>query len=59
MANECKHCVVTCMDFRIQQTVEKLRNTLGIQHGQYDFISIPGGAGSTGQLVDDVYLSTK
>jgi len=47
------------MDFRIQETVDRLAKSLGLKNGNFDRISIPGGAGSLGQLIEDLHLSHK
>lgn len=55
----CRYCLFHCMDFRIQETVNKLLVSLEIHPGDFDRLSIPGGAGNLGQLFEDLRLSTK
>ena len=47
------------MDFRIQQTVERLLGFLEIAYGDCDRVSIAGGAGNFKQLEDHINVSTK
>lgn len=46
MSYQCRYFYMHCMDPRIQQTVENLREELGIEWGTFDRISVPGGAGN-------------
>lgn len=59
MMHVCNHCVVHCMDFRIQPTIERLLNTIGVEAGDYDHVSVAGGAGNFGQLREHLRLSNK
>ncbi|NTV31366.1 hypothetical protein HGA91_05330 [candidate division WWE3 bacterium] len=47
------------MDYRIQSIVENLLKALQINMGDYDRLSIPGGAANLGQLFEDLRLSRK
>ncbi|MEO5646045.1 MAG: hypothetical protein ABIO57_03175 [Candidatus Paceibacterota bacterium] len=55
----CKNFVVTCMDFRIQATVEALLENLGIEKGTYDRTSFAGGAADTENLKKHLELSKR
>jgi hypothetical protein len=46
------------MDFRIQETVDRLLASLGDKNGDFDRVSIAGGAGNFGELVKHLQLST-
>ena len=47
------------MDFRIQQTIERLLGSLEIAYGDCDRVSIAGGAGNFEQLEKHIDLSAK
>ena len=57
MTHICSHCVVHCMDFRIQKTIAKLLATLNINEGDFDRVSVAGGAANIEQLKRHVELS--
>lgn len=40
----CHGCVVHCVDFRIQGTIDDLIRSLALAPGEYDRISVAGGA---------------
>lgn len=42
----CHGFVIACMDFRIQQAVDDLIRTLRIQIGDFDRVTVAGGAGN-------------
>ena len=44
MSAKAQACVVHCMDLRIQKTVDELFRSLGLQLGEFDRLSIAGGA---------------
>ncbi len=43
---QCKGLVVGCMDFRIQQALDDLIRHLRIQIGNFDRVTVAGGAGN-------------
>lgn len=57
MSHACSHCVVHCMDFRIQKTVASLLTSLNINEGNFDRVSVAGGAANIEQLKRHVELS--
>ncbi len=59
MNHTCSHCVVHCMDFRIQKTVDNLLADLGIVKGSFDRVSVAGGAANFEQLETHLTLSKK
>ena len=54
----CKATVVHCMDFRIQKTVGELLKTIDIHEGDFDRVSIAGGAANAEQLKKHIGLSS-
>lgn len=54
-----KALVVHCMDWRIQRAVDELVASLGIVAGEFDRISVPGGAGNSGVLEEYVETSVR
>jgi hypothetical protein len=57
--HKCTYCVFSCVDFRFQKTMEKLLTTLNVEYGDFDRVSIPGGAGDTESSLKYVELSVK
>ncbi len=57
MSTTCKNIVCTCMDCRIQATVETLLENLGIEKGTYDRLSFAGGAADTVNLEKHLEMS--
>lgn len=57
--HECKYCTICCMDFRFQETMAKLLKSLDIKYGEFDQITIPGGAGDTARTLKYIALSKK
>ena len=41
-----KSVVICCMDFRFQKAVQELIKENGLEYGDYDLVSIKGGAGN-------------
>ena len=52
-----KAFVCHCMDLRIQQTVENLLRSLGIALGEFDRVSVAGGAGNFASLNEHLAVS--
>jgi hypothetical protein len=52
-------CLVHCMDYRIQATADRLMRALGSNVGQFDRVSIKGGAGNTEQTRRHIDLSIR
>ena len=59
MTHACKACAVHCMDFRIQKTTDNLLKSLGLSEGDFDRVSIAGGAANFEQLEKHLELSKK
>lgn len=57
MNHTCSHCVVHCMDFRIQKTLSNLFASLSVKEGDFDRVSVAGGAANIEQLKRHVELS--
>ncbi len=57
--HSCKACIVHCMDFRIQSTIDILLTQLGLSLGEFDRVSVAGGAGNFDQLKKHLEISTK
>lgn len=55
----CRALIVHCIDFRFQGAVRKLFNSLGLDHGQFDRLSVAGGAGNFKILEEHAALSKK
>ena len=58
MSHTCSHCLVHCMDFRIQKTINSLLESLKIKEGGFDRVSIAGGAANFEQLKRHIELSS-
>jgi carbonic anhydrase len=56
--SDCAGFVIACMDYRIQKAVEQLVASL-VRLGQFDRVSVAGGAGNTGVLFDQVITSLR
>ncbi|MCA9391623.1 hypothetical protein KC614_00270 [candidate division WWE3 bacterium] len=59
MAHICGNCVFHCMDFRFQKTFDSLIESLEIELGDFDRVSVAGGAGNFEQLERHLELTTK
>ena len=59
MSHTCKACVVHCMDFRIQKTIENLLAREGTSFGDFDRVSIAGGASLKNDAFPTLALSLK
>lgn len=57
MPHTCEAAVVHCMDFRIQETVNNLLKSLNLKEGDFDRISVAGGAANFEQLKRHIELS--
>ncbi len=57
MTHTCSDFVVACMDFRIQETVENMLENLGDEYGQFDRVTIAGGAGNLSELITHLKLT--
>lgn len=55
--HKCKTCFVHCMDFRFQKAFGELLESLGVKPGDFDRLSIPGGAGNFEKLKEYLTLS--
>lgn len=54
-----KSVVICCMDFRFQKAVQELIKENGLDYGDYDLVSIKGGAGNFEQLREHLIVSKK
>jgi hypothetical protein len=54
-----KCAFIHCMDYRIQETLQKLRESEGVFWGEFDRISFAGGAGDFEGLEEQLALSSK
>ena len=55
----CKVFVAHCMDFRFQKSVMELLARLGLNYGDFDRLTVAGGAGNFNALEDHIHLSKK
>lgn len=54
-----KAIVVCCMDFRFQKAIQKLIKENRLKYGDYDLVSIKGGAGNFQQLREHLLVAKK
>lgn len=54
-----KAIVVCCMDFRFQKAVYELIKENGLEYGDYDLVSIKGGAGNFEQLREHLVVAKR
>ena len=54
-----KSVVICCMDFRFQKVVQELIKENGLDYGDYDLVSIKGGAGNFEQLREHLIVAKK
>lgn len=54
-----KAVVVCCMDFRFQKAIQELIKENGLEYGDYDLVSIKGGAGNFDQLREHLIVAKK
>ena len=54
-----KAIVVCCMDYRFQDSVRKVILDNNLDYGDYDLVSIKGGAGNFAQLEEHLIIAKK
>ena len=54
-----KSIVICCMDFRFQKAINELIKESGLEYGDYDLVSIKGGAGNFQQLKEHLLVAKK
>lgn len=59
MSHDCTNGFVHCMDFRIQPTLERLLADEGVMAGDFDRVSVAGGAGNFEVLRTHLELSKR
>ena len=55
----CLYFVISCMDFRFQSSVDKLLESENIHLGDFDRVSVAGGAGNFKSLDEHASISKK
>ena len=54
-----KAIVICCMDYRFQYAIHELIKENGLEYGDYDLVSIKGGAGNFIQLREHLEVAKK
>jgi selenocysteine-specific translation elongation factor len=54
-----KAIVICCMDFRFQKAIHELVKENGLNYGDYDLVSVKGGAGNFEQLREHLVVAKR